>query len=270
VERTDAWRDELSLWVSAKPTADEYDSIPDAWIARLLLERDQPALALRYLEDALRIELSSPVVPPRRDKTLHYLSKISTALSDLGRYAEALHAITQVVDNDPDNPAHRTTRVVMLSRMMRLEEASSEAERVLTLPGLSPSDAARLENVLAMRDAWRRLPEPTPDEPPSLRIARARIFESLGALRRAEEAWRNVLVDPSIGEAELYEAARFFCFRSDIESAEPVLARLRDMNGAHSEDARVLDDYLREKRRTRASERTSTVLAAEMQELAAR
>jgi tetratricopeptide (TPR) repeat protein len=269
-QRADAWSDELALWLTAKQTADAYDSSPDAWIARLLLERDEPALALLYLQDAIRIETASPVAPARKSKTLDRLSKISTALSDLGRYPDALHAIDQVVDNDPNNPGHQTTRVVMMARAMRLDEAAAEAKRVLQLPGLSPSDASQLNNVVAMRDAWLRLPEPTPAESPSLRIARARVFEALGALRRAELTWREILADPSIGEAEVYEATRFFCFRSSIESAEPVLARLIEMNGAHFEDAMRLADHLREKRRIRAPQQPPTMLAAKMHALAAR
>ncbi|MBW2271341.1 MAG: hypothetical protein JRH16_22545 [Deltaproteobacteria bacterium] len=270
VQRAEVWRDELSLWLSAKQNADAHDSIPDAWIAMILLEREQPGLALLFLQNAARIESSSPLAPPRKEKALDYLARISTALSALGRDEEAVHAIEKVVRNDPDDLSARTTRVVMISRTMRLEEASGEADRMLEAPNLSASDAAQLRNVVAMGKAWQRLPEPNAGEPPSLQIARARIHEGLGAMRRAERSWQDILADPAIGESEVYEAARFFCFRSGIEAAAPVLDRLLAMNGAHFEDARILGEYLQERQRTRIAEEPPTLLASEMLALAAR
>lgn len=269
VLRAEVWRDELTLWLSAKRTADAHDSVPNGWIALLLTERHHPGLAVLHLENALRIETGTPGVPPRRDETLGYLARISTALSDLGRYEDALHAISQVVANAPNDPAHRTTRALLLARLLRFDEAVAEAEIALALPGLPASDRARLGNIGTLRQAWERLPAPQAGEPTSLRIARARIFDQLGAIRRAEQIWHDVLSDPAVTEEQIYQAARFFCFRSRPERAEPVVDRLLALAGVHHEDARVLVDALDEARRAIAREPVPTHLIAEVRALAA-
>jgi tetratricopeptide (TPR) repeat protein len=260
LQRAEEWNDELVLWHQASLEADPYDSLPESWIGTLLLERGHPREALAHFQEALRIEHDMPNARGRVRLTIEYLAKTGRALAEVGRYTEAVHAISQAREIAPQDASVRAEHARALARVLRLDEALSEALAALELPSADPAPHELARVVLTAREHWLALPPWTPNEANNLSIARSQIFAALGANRQAEAIWKTVLDSPDLTRDEMLEAARYLAFNARPELAEPVVTRLIEVDGPHGAEARALSEVVEARRQRRLREHVPPTL----------
>jgi len=244
LERARQWSDEVLLWHHTVRHADPIDAVPHAWLGMALLDRGEPAAALAHFEHAVTVEMSKPDAYRKRTLVLEQLANGSTALSALGRDAEALRAIEKAIHHRPGHAPYHAQRARLLARMLRFDAARTALATAEAQGGPTARYAALAERWTALEQAWRTLPAPSPDEPAAVLARRAEMLGQLGADVAAAALWARALARPDAGADTLAAAARFHALREDVEAARPLVEQLAARPGASDEEVHLLREVL--------------------------
>ncbi len=226
LQRAAQWDDEVLLWHHTVVHADPHDAVPHSWLGMALLERRAPEAALAHFRHALSIEADKPADLRKQRLILELLANTSVALSELGRDIEALHAIEQSLRYAPEHAPYVIQRAEVLGRLLRFDAARTALEAARRPGADHAALSSALARVVAAERAWATLPSPVADEPASVVATRARVFQELGARRKAEGAWADALARGGDDPGLTLEAAEFHAFRGRAEVALVLLDQL--------------------------------------------
>jgi Flp pilus assembly protein TadD len=129
--------DEAREAVAATPTLEDTDAPTAMALGELASQLDDPATALRFLQDAVR----------RAPQTAAVHEALGIVLVRLGREKEALDALESACRLDPNDPTAPFNVALLHARAGRLREARRWAERASALDPSSPHPRALLEEL---------------------------------------------------------------------------------------------------------------------------
>ncbi len=206
--RTDAFRDELSLWEHEAARAHPGNGQPHFELATRVAWRGDDVRAVALYAESLRREraLSERFGAWRAPDPL--LANYGLVLSSVGRSDQAVHILDTLVAARPEVAVYRLYLGSALSRALRFAEADTALAGALSLyPDYTLAQQARAQNARAAA-WWEALPEERADEPTALRARRAQVYQWVGRLDRAATLWADVARAPDAGEPELDAARR--------------------------------------------------------------
>jgi pentatricopeptide repeat protein len=173
--------------------------------------------ALRYIEQGVREEVANP-----RTRTYNNLA---VTLSKLGRHAEAIAILEDMVAKKPKWHRARLNLAMVYARSQRWDEAERQLEAVQVLED---------QTVPKLRESFRRarqtlaaLPPEREGEPAELTAQRAVLADELGAVAEASRYWATVVRAPDATAEHRKRGVGFLVFYGDVELARQALGLLR-------------------------------------------
>lgn len=221
------WSDEIGLWEKEAARAPRGSGVAWRELGTLHSWQGRPDEALGAYRKAFAAEQEFVRVQPRHRIDRGLMESVALALSETGRYDEALDIARQLVAEQPERARFRATLGAVHARNLDFDAAEREIGEAVRLHADYPQARALLNQVREAREAWRALPAPSPDEPAAVTAERARIFVQIGRLAEAERLWERVVQDPRTPPPLLQRAALYLVVRGDPTLAEQALVRLR-------------------------------------------
>ncbi|HEX8433932.1 tetratricopeptide repeat protein [Archangium sp.] len=215
--RNRVWADEYLVWKAAIAERSPGNSQVLQGLAGYLMDEGRYAQALRYIEQGVQEELENP-----RTRTYNNLA---VTLSKLGRHAEAIAILEDMVAKKPKWHRARLNLAMTYARLQRWDEAERQLDAVEVL------DA---QTVPKLRESFRRarqtlaaLPPEREGEPAALTAQRAVVADELGAPAEASRYWAAVVRAPDATPEQRKRGTGFLVFHGDVELARQALGQLR-------------------------------------------
>jgi hypothetical protein len=223
--RNYVWADEYLVWKSALEERDPHNSMVLQGMAGYLMDEGRYDQALRYIEQGVREEVELP-------QTRTY-NNLAVTLSKLGRHAEAIAILEDMVAKRPKWHRARLNLAMVYARMGRWDEAERQLEQVEVLD---------VQTVPKLREAFQRarrtlasLPPERQGEPAEITAQRAVLADELGAFAEASRYWAAVVRAPDATPEQRMRGAGFLVFHGDVELARQAVGLLRVQGAAPTE-----------------------------------
>jgi tetratricopeptide (TPR) repeat protein len=217
--RTLEWADELRLWRGVIREAHPRNVFGQLSLAHAYMERGRWADALGQLREVTRIQPGYAQQPT-------FQGNLALCLDKLGQRGRALPLLTGSVTRHPDRLRLHYQLLMAHARDLRFDRARAVAA---AMRRRFPDDqhTAELLRVIGQAETdLRALPPERPDEPPSVRAARASVYAALAAPAEAAPLWAQVATAADAPPPLRERAVGYLVSQADPTVAARVLDRL--------------------------------------------
>ncbi len=204
--RNQEWGDEEELWRVTAGQMPAANGLAEFELGNLLGGRGESELAIAHYRRSLALERELQGRHPEYPIPIGLLSNLGLVLAERGHHEEALPILEEVVRQRPNEALRHFYLASALSRSLEFARADQEFAMALQLyPDYAEAMQYRGQNLEAAK-LWSRLPPMSPQEPTSLKAARAQVYFIVGRLGRANTLWTEVVNAADVEPPQLVAA----------------------------------------------------------------